>query len=79
MTFSNALAVDGDTLALTGAGRLVARFGSAAGTGAIIITNGDKAIAIGFLPVEATHDGDADGKSDAQELYANMIAYLCGY
>jgi hypothetical protein len=78
MTFSNTFSDDGDVLALTGAGRIVARFGSATGTGAVAITHGDKAITLGFLPVEATHDDDFDGKSDAQELYANMIAYLCG-
>jgi hypothetical protein len=78
MTFSNAFDDDGDVLALNGAGRIVARFGSATGTGAATITHGDKAIALGFLPVEATKDDDADGKSDAQELYTNMIAYLCG-
>jgi hypothetical protein len=78
MTFSNTFDDDGDVIALSGAGRIVARFGSATGTGAAAITHGDKAITLGFLPVEATKDDDADGKSDAQELYTNMIAYLCG-
>jgi hypothetical protein len=79
MTFSNPFSDDGDVLALTGAGKIVARFNSATGGGAATLTHNDKAITFGFLPVEATKDDDADGKSDAQELYSNAIAYLCGY
>jgi hypothetical protein len=79
MTFANVMADDNDVLTLAGAGRIAARFQSTTGTGALALTHGDKAITLGYLLLEATHDDDSDGKPDAQEMYTNMMGYLCGY
>lgn len=81
LRFDNIMADDGDELALAAAGFIAARQPSVTGAGAIAVTRGNRAITLGFLPLGlvAAGDTDSDGKSDVQELYTNLIGYLCGY
>ena len=68
---------NGDLLTLTGAGYVAARFDSAAGPNATVVTNGGRTIVDGFLFSDLTSaDGDADAIADAQELARNQINLL---
>jgi hypothetical protein len=83
LTFTHLMLDDGDELALGGTGFIAARHTSTTGPGAIAVTRADRVITLGFLPVglvfQGPRDADTDGKPDVQELYANLIGYLCGY
>lgn len=81
LRFNNVMLDDGDELELTGAGFLAARQPSPTGDGAIAVTRDNRAITLGFLPIGLVGKGDTDddGTSDVQELYTNLIGYLCGY
>jgi hypothetical protein len=80
--FSNIGIDDGDELAPVGTGFIAARFTNASGPGAIAVTNSNRVVVLGFLPIElvyqAVRDGDTDGVPDAEELYTNAMGYLCG-
>jgi len=83
LVFTHLMVDDGDELTLGGAGFLAARHTAATGEGAIAVTRSNKVITLGFLPVglvfQGPRDGDSDGKPDVEELYKNMLGYLCGY
>jgi hypothetical protein len=83
LLLQNVMADDGDKLALNdNTGFLAGRHNSATGAGAIAVTRSRHAITLGFLPVSngfpTPRDSDADGKPDIQELYTNMLGFLCG-
>ncbi len=82
LTFTNPMQDDGDDLALSGAGEILARQDSDDGPGAITLTRDGRALTFGFLPIglvfQDERDGDLDGIPDAQELYRNAIGHLCG-
>jgi hypothetical protein len=84
LPFKDVVVDDGDQLAvMAGAGYLGARFNSATGTGALAVTRSDRAVTFGFLPVglvfQGPRDGNGDGTPDAQQLYVNVLRFLCGF
>lgn len=80
--FSNIGLDDGDELSPSAGGFVAARFTNTSGPGAIAVTNDGHTVVLGFLPVElvyqAVRDGDTDGIPDAEEMYTNAMAYVCG-
>jgi hypothetical protein len=83
LEFTHLMGDDGDELTLGGAGFIAARHTSATGAGAITVTRSNQVITLGFVPVglvfQGPRDADADGKPDVEELYTNLLGYLCGY
>lgn len=83
LVFTHLMVDDGDELTLAGNGFIAARHTSATGPGAIAVTRNNRAITMGFVPVglvfQGPRDADSDGKPDVQELYTNLLGYLCGY
>lgn len=82
LSFRDLMVDDGDELS-TANGFIAARHTNATGAGAIAVTRNDRVITLGFLPVgmvfQGPRDADDDGKPDVQELYTNLLGYLCGY
>lgn len=83
LVFTNIVADDGDELLPGQGGFIAARHDSPTGPGAITVTKNGRVITLGFLPVglvyQGPRDADNDGKPDVQELYTNLLGYLCGY
>lgn len=82
LVFTELMVDDGDELAVAqNAGFIAARQGSTTGAGAITVTRNERAITLGFVPVglvfQGPRDADNDGKPDVQELYTNLLSYLC--
>jgi hypothetical protein len=82
LTFADVFIDDGEELSTT-SGFIAARHTNVMGPGALAVTRNGRAITLGFLPVgmiyQGVRDADADGIPDAQELYTNLLGYLCGY
>jgi hypothetical protein len=83
LVFAHLMVDDGDELAVGNGGFLAARHTSPTGAGAIAVTRGGRAITLGFLPVglvfQGPRDADRDGRPDVQELYENLLGYLCSF
>lgn len=83
LVFTNLVDDDGDELSPGAGGFIAARHTSTTGPGAITVTKNNRVITLGFLPVGLVYlgprDADSDGKPDVQELYTNLLGYLCGY
>jgi hypothetical protein len=83
LTFKDLMVDDGDEVSTLETGFIAARHTNSTGPGAIVVTRNSRAITLGFLPVgmvfQGPRDNDGDGKPDVQELYTNLIGYLCGY
>jgi hypothetical protein len=69
--------INGQSLALAGAGTIAARLDLPTGQGGIAITHSHRVIVHGFLPWDVIgEDRDGDGIPDMQELYENELEFV---
>lgn len=77
LTRGTSMTDHGDELTLSAGGYLAARYGSAAGPGAVAVTHQGRVIVNGFSLLEYLQvDDDGDGLRDLTELYINQLRTL---